>query len=149
MLSLSEMFASLGAPLTNQRWSWGAERPNGGALFLRVWQDECAKIDNRRAVRITANTYFAGKPDNLGNTERLKHVGLIRAGRTAYLIMCVAVDPGAEPRKIAHFNDREVFVGGEVFDYEDDVWIELVSRKPITEVRANNSLEPTRLEEKT
>jgi hypothetical protein len=101
MLSLTEMFASLGAPLANQRWSWGAERQNDGAVFLRVWQDESRKLDGRRSVRLTANAFFAEKPDNLGNAERLRHVELIRSGRPAYLVMCVAVDPKVEPRTIS------------------------------------------------
>lgn len=141
MLSLTETFSSLGAPLTNQRWSWGAERQDDGAVFLRVWQDECDKIDGRRAVRITANDDFADKPDNLGNAERLKHVELIRAGRLVYLIMCVALNPNEEPRKIAKFNDREVFVGGAVFDHAGDAWVELVSRRPFSAVRPKTSAE--------
>jgi hypothetical protein len=144
MLSLTEMFASLGAPLANQRWSWGAERPSDGAVFLRVWQDESKKLDGRRSVRLTANSFFADKLDNLGNAERLRHVNLIRSGRSAYLVMCVAVDPRLEPRTISKFNGHEVFVGGVLADFEGDAWIELASRRPVSEVRPNKSLERTR-----
>jgi len=138
-MSLTEMFASLGAPLKNQRWSWGAERSEDAVVFLRVWQDECDKINDRRAVRITANSYFADKPNNLGNIERLKHVELIRSGRTTFLIMCAAVDPKAEPRVISQFNEREVFIGGAIIEHDGDTWIELSSRKPVSEVRPNKS----------
>ncbi len=144
MLSLTEMFAALGAPLTNQRWSWGAERQSDGAIVLRVWQDECSKIEGHHAVRITATEYFEDKPNNLGNTERLKHVELIRAGRTVYLVMCAAVDTKVEPRAIAHFNDKEVFVGGRLFDHEGDAWVELQTRKPVSELLPNKSLKRSR-----
>lgn len=144
MLSLTEMFASLGAPLANQRWSWGAERSSDGAVFLRVWQDECRKIEGRRCVRLTANAFFADKPDNLGNAERLRHVALVRSGRPVYLVMCVAVDPKLEPRTIARFNRDEVFVGGALVDHEGDAWIELAARKPVREVRPDSSLGRTR-----
>ena len=38
-MSLSGYFRSLGAPLKNYRWSWGAVSPVG-EVNLRVWTDE-------------------------------------------------------------------------------------------------------------
>ena len=38
-MSISGLFTLLGAPLANNRWSWGSQRASDGAVFLRVWQD--------------------------------------------------------------------------------------------------------------
>jgi hypothetical protein len=141
MLSITDMFKSLGAPLVNPLWSWGAERSADGAIFLRVWQDRCATVRGRRSVRITSNAYFRDKPDSLGNAERMRHVDLIRSGRPAYLLMCTVEDPSAHPRAIAKYNDAEVFVGGELIDHEGDAWLVLAERRPVAKVRPNNSLQ--------
>ena len=93
------------------------------------------KRDGVRFVRLTANAVFAGRPDSLGNAERLKHVELIRSGRPAYLLMCLAADPKADPRTIANFNGNEVFVGGLLVDLDGDAWIELAGRRPVAEAR--------------
>ncbi len=137
MLSLTEPFASLHSPLANSLWSWGARRDADGAVFLRVWQDECRTIAGRPAVRITARAYFADKPDNLGWKERLAHVALIRAGCPAYLIMCTAANTQVEPRTIQHFNASELSVAGALFEHEGDYWLELAGRRSIASFRTN------------
>ena len=134
-MSLSELFAYLGAPLANNRWSWGAIRNRDGAVFLRVWQDEWQKVDGRRAVRITDNQFFADAADNLGYSERLRHIDLLRNGNPGFMIMCLANDLAANPRTIHSFNEREVFVGGAVIDHDGEVWLEAVRREPIANVR--------------
>ena len=144
MPSLTEMFKNLGAPLANQRWAWGAERESDGAIFLRVWQDECGKLNGKRAVRVTANDFFKNNQNNLGYAERAKHVSLIRSGRPVYLVMCIAKDSAAVPREIAGFDDKDVFVGGALMDHDGETWIELAARKPAREVRSSNSTDRTR-----
>ena len=144
MLSLTEIFASVGAPLANSRWSWGAQRRADGAVFLRVWQDECKKIEGKRVVCLNAREAFEDKSDNLGYVERNQHVAQVRNGNPCYLIMCHAVDPKASPRTIANFNGREVFVGGELHAFDGDAWIELKARATIGSVRPNKSLERAR-----
>ena len=43
-IRIGEFFANtLGAPLRNLRWSWGAFIVGGNRLFLRVWEHECKK----------------------------------------------------------------------------------------------------------
>jgi hypothetical protein len=144
MLSLTEMFSSLGAPLANSRWAWGAERPSDGVVFLRVWQDECSRLDGKSFVRVTAHEFFKDRPDNLGFAERLSHLSLLRAGTPCYMIMCHAEDTKAHPRSIAGYNDRELFVGGSVIEFDGDTWIELKARVPVSHLRPNKSLERSR-----
>ncbi|MNG74488.1 hypothetical protein D3C76_1120100 [compost metagenome] len=43
-MTQSEFFKSLGAPLKNTRWSWGARRSDG-ALVLRIWKDRTKEFD--------------------------------------------------------------------------------------------------------
>jgi len=89
-MSLSSLFNRLGAPLHNNRWSWGAVRANDGSVFLRVWQDESKVINGKRFMRITANEYFQNNdPNNLGYQERLKHIQQIQTGAKSYMIVCV------------------------------------------------------------
>ncbi len=141
MLSQEEFFRSLGAPLHNVRWSWGAVRAADNVVLLRVWQDETRKFDGKLYVMVTARKWFADDPDNLGNSERLKHVEAIRKGAASIAIMCVAVDPKASPRKMASFNKNELFVGGAILEAEGEDWLELVKRVPVGSLRPNKSLE--------
>jgi hypothetical protein len=138
VLSQEEFFRSLAAPLHNVRWSWGAVRPDG-IVILRVWQDETRKFDGKLHVMITARKWFADDPDNLGNSERLKHVKAIREGAASAAIMCVAADPKASPRRMASFNKDELFLGGAVLEADGEDWLELVKRVPVGSLRSNTS----------
>jgi hypothetical protein len=136
-MTLSDLFAYLGAPLANMRWSWGAVRATDSAVFLRVWQDEGQKIDGRYFTRISANAYFlANEPKNLGYMERSRHIDLIRGGARSYMIMCRGRDIEGSPREIVGFDDSEVFVGGELIELEGESWLQRVGRKPRAELRA-------------
>lgn len=128
------LFERLEAPLGNVRWSWGAVRQRDGAVFLRVWQDECRKFDNRLFMRITEHDYFSkNDPTNLGWQERLKHVELIRKGSLSYMIMCVAEDMNATPRKVQSFNKEVVFRGGHLVEHDGETWLELGERIDVTD----------------
>jgi hypothetical protein len=129
------LFAMLGAPLTNSRWSWGAVRPEDGAVFLRVWQDRMQTHDGSQFVQITNHARFRNGPANCGYRERLKHVELIRGGAPRYLIVCEAVDPAARPRRIRSFNAAEVFPGGRVVELNGDWWVEVLPGVAVQEVR--------------
>lgn len=128
-MSISAHFFSLGAPLRNIRWSWGAVRNSDGAIFLRVWRDEKIHQDRRSFMRVTAHAHFVDRPQNLGWRERLRQVEEIKGGAIAYMIVCDAVDPSAVPRTIRKFDNKTIFLGGELLEYEGDSWLELA--KPI------------------
>jgi len=108
-MSLSRYFALLGAPLKNVRWSWGAERPSDGALVLRQWEDHILEKDGERFIRLW--NYDAPSPPrtDLGALERLRHIRQIEKGRRCFIILVVAEDKRAQPRKIVSFNYSEVF----------------------------------------
>lgn len=129
-MSQAEMFASVGAPLNNVRWSWGGVRESDDVVFLRVWQDGTQKIDGKRYIWISDELPPEG---DLGASERLQHVKLVESGRPCYLIMCQAVDTNAAPRQVQSFNAKEVFVGGEVVVDDGSYWIELKGRVPVRE----------------
>jgi len=135
-MSLSALFNSLGAPLHNNRWSWGAIRKEDCAVFLRVWQDETKIFNDKRFMRITANEYFQNNdPNNLGYQERLSQIEQIRNGAKSYMIVCVAEDTNAIPRSITSFNSNEVFEGGELITEAGDVWLEFGKRLAVQLVK--------------
>ena len=122
---MKEFFNALDAPLTNQRWSWGAVRRDG-AVFLRVWQDEVQKQDGAYFVKITYKRESEEQRDSAGNRERLRHVERICKGATVFLIMCVAKDVTAVPRKVKQFDAENVRRGGRLRNIAGEWWIELV-----------------------
>lgn len=68
-------------------------------------------------MMVTHHEKYLGDEDNLGYQERLDHVAKIRGGARCFMIMCLAEDVTAVPRKIKSFNSDEVFVGGEVIEF--------------------------------
>ena len=131
----SDFFRYLGAPLANQRWSWGAVRQADNVVVLRVWQDETRKFDGKLHVMVTAHQWFADDPGNLGDVERLRHLDAIRAGLRAFAVMCVAADPRESPRRISKFNRDELFVGGTLRTEDGEEWLELTGRVPASTLR--------------
>jgi hypothetical protein len=134
-VTLSELFTSLGAPLANQRWSWGAVRKSDGAVFLRVWQHEGRTVDGLRVTQVSFGEFFKRDPANLGCAERLGHLELVRNGSPSYMIMCLARDPTATRRVIKSFDRDSVFLGGRLVDIDGDLWLERADRLPITKAR--------------
>ena len=134
-MTLSGLFEYVGAPLANGRWSWGAIRESDSAVLLRVWQDEYKKIEERGSAEVIS--VFKGSDERLGHAERLEHVSRIRSGAPSYMIMCLAKDAKASPRKIASFNKDDIFVGGQLIDEADGCsWLQIADRRPVVAVRA-------------
>lgn len=132
--SVTEIFVRLGAPLVNQRWSWGAIRASDGAVLLRVWQDQTCRVDDARYVLVANHAAFAGDAATAGYQERIRHLEAIRGGAPSFLVMVEVKDPKAEPRTIKSVNDREVFTGGRLLELDQRTWLELVARKPLSEI---------------
>jgi len=133
-MTQTEMFKRLGAPLANPRWSWGSVRADDQAVFLRVWQDRKIKQDGHWFMMVTHHEKYVDKEDNLGYQERLMHVEKVRAGAPCFMVMCLAEDVNAVPRKIKSFNRDEVFFGGRVIELNGDTWVEIADRKPVSAV---------------
>jgi hypothetical protein len=129
-MTQKDLFARLGAPLKNVRWSWGSVRSDG-TVFLRVWQDEIQQYDGSRYVRVL-NT--SDPPGQLGYQERLTHIERVKEGAPCYMIMCVAVDENILPRRMKEFIEDEVFPGGKIVKLNGDWWIEVRPRVPVRQV---------------
>ena len=137
MSSISSHFENLGAPLKNSRWSWGAVRPEDGAVFLRVWQDRKVVENHKPWYMITHHEkYQEQHADNLGYQERNQHVALIRQGRPCFLVMCLAKDAEASPREIKSFNQRDIFVAGEIKEIGVNTYVQMVNRLPIKDIQS-------------
>ena len=133
--AIAKFFLSLGAPLKNIRWSWGAIHPVDGAVFLRVWQDR-KFVENRvMFMMVTHNEMYQGIDDNnLGYCERREHIAAISVGAPCYMVMCLAVDPSASPRQIKSFNSVDLFVGGGIVERDGDSYIQVKERIPVLKV---------------
>lgn len=133
MASITEHFKYLGAPLANQRWSWGGVRDSDGAVFLRAWQDQIKTLEPKRHYVLVADRARYGEEGDgsPGHQERLEHLDRIRAGATAYVVMCINRAGSGSPRQIESFQRREVWRGGELVEIDGDTFIELGERERI------------------
>ena len=62
-MRISDFFRDvLHASLANTRWSWGAENPNTGQLFLRVWVDERDIVDGVDQIHLLGSTWRRRSP---------------------------------------------------------------------------------------
>ncbi|MDQ7968574.1 MAG: hypothetical protein REI95_02935, partial [Oxalicibacterium faecigallinarum] len=131
----SALFKELGAPLNKHMWSWGSVRETDGAVFLRVWQDGTKKMIERGGRYYTWVTDVVDADQSLGANERRAHVEMIRGGRDSYMIMCQAVDDEAKVRDIAGFNEDELFLGGELWEFDGAIWLEHTGRVQVRDIR--------------
>jgi hypothetical protein len=136
--SISSFFESLGAPLKNIRWSWGAVRRDG-TVVLRVWNDFIQVIDGEECALVD----YKPKPGRkeLGYRERLEHVNLLRSGRPCLMVLCTAEDDSHHVpdtgvvRRIVAFEAQTVLVGGGLVRQSDGrVWMRIADRRPAASV---------------
>ena len=132
-MSLTDFYRKLGAPLTNNRWSWGSTMQDGTVL-LRVWQDRVEKIDGKRYVVVANHNIEAYTPNNLGYKERLDHLRTASAGSNCLLIMCLAKDPEVNPRSIKSYNKNYVFVGGTTIEKDERTYMEIVDKISVDKI---------------
>lgn len=132
-MSITALFEKLGAPLANSRWSWGGMREDG-SVVLRVWQNETRRIDGKLHIQLTHREMFVGREVNLGYLERNRHVEQIRTGARCYMVMCEPKSTQTVPREIKGFNEREVFVAGDVIEHDGDLWASIADRNPVSQV---------------
>jgi hypothetical protein len=48
--------------------------------------------------------------------------------------MCIARDEHERPRVILDFHDEDVFVGGELAEFDSSIWIRVAGRRPASEI---------------
>ena len=109
----------LGAELNNIRNSWGAVNQVHHTVFLRTWEDQNKSIDGRDHVLLLGGDW---KHSLVGYRERVRHVGMLRAGWAVFAVYCTAEDPNAEgAKKIRSFDDKTVRLLGEVIEQDGDL----------------------------
>jgi len=129
-----DFFISLGAPLHNVRWSWGALRQDG-VVVLRIWKDQ---------VRVFEGEGTFAQVDRVGDVrrstpgakERADHVARIRQGARSLLVMCEAEDVDARPRKVLSYERGELYQGERVIERDGMAWIGIGHPVPIEEALA-------------
>lgn len=105
-LSISKFFESLGCPLKNQRWSWGAR--SGHTLILRTWSDEYSVAAKSVVVLRSPDGYKSA--ESYGLDERIGHAqALWNGGLAGYTVIANAKSATEHPRKISNFRDDAVF----------------------------------------
>jgi hypothetical protein len=103
---ISSFFESLGFPLRNVRWSWGAKA--GGTVVFRSWSDEFAVRE--RTVLVLREPDARQHTESFGLDERLTQLEQLWAGGLAgYTVIANVKDPAAQPREIKDFRDDVVF----------------------------------------
>ena len=111
-MTISQFFASLGAPLKNVRTSWGALGADG-TVVLRVWQHEIARDEYGYYVRIA-------RPETV-TAERLEHIDMIRYGAKAICISCVeAKYKGRNSGRIKSFS-KDYYIAEPFGTYTDEL----------------------------
>lgn len=134
-MSITSFFEQIGAPLANNRWSWGGIDEAQRRVFLRAWQDQTRTIEGKRYVRLAHHEKYRDNPENLGYRERLRHLEAVRHSHEAFVVMCKAKDVSERPRTIESFDSRDVFKIGEVRSIDGDEWGEIVSRVSVKDLR--------------
>ena len=127
-------FVYLGAPLVNERWSWGAESP-GGTVYLAVWKDQIRTDSAGQRVLVV---HGSGRRASNGWRERLFHVRRIRSGVPAFCVVCVSEAPMPGNRRLLYFEQDHLLIGGALQpdvepDGQRDVWLEIVGRVAVAD----------------
>lgn len=129
-MSISNFFENtLGANLSNARWSWGASNPNSNQLFLRVWDDQLETVDTVERISILSTEWNGA---SAGFPERKRHVEALRNGAEGFGVLCTAKDihsPGT--RTIADFDSETLLKFGEIIDEGTRVYAMVLDRIPV------------------
>ena len=123
--SINAFFAeTLGAPLKNARWSWGAVHPDTGVVYLRVWEGEIRTVNGIRYARLGTRLKPGRSPSRPGYRERLQHVELVRQGAVVRCILCRENDPPVNGRRIRSFRRTPIY-GLRVHRFDGEDWLVL------------------------
>ena len=130
---MTRFFESLGAPLSNSPWSWGARRQDG-AIFLRQWESDVFAEDGQEYAIVADNAPSTADRRSLGWKERQRYIQAIRSGSPCFLVIVVAEDVTASPRTVRSFNVREIVVtDGSLTSKRGHTCVRVVDRRPVSE----------------
>ena len=124
---------TLGANLSNSRWSWGAFNPQTNQLFLRVWRDQLRKKDGVEFITLLGKKNWDGR--SLGYPERQRHVEAIRNGAEGYGVLCTSAGintPGK--RLIKDFDQDYLLKCGKIIEGRTKVYAQIVDRVPVEKI---------------
>lgn len=106
MASISTFFRrTLGAPLRNDRWSWGAMNESTGQLYLRVWADQREEVDGVPCFLLKEHSWAT---TSRGSPERQRQIELMKQGAQAFGVVCVARNIHAPHRTIKNFDSESL-----------------------------------------
>lgn len=124
-MTVTDLYRKLDATSKSQLLkTWGALSMHG-FIVLRVWEDEFERI-NGTPFALILNPSKAAR-----NEEREEHVEMIRHGTKACAVMNKRPHPGASATSIS----KDAFICGGLVEQGDQVWIELVERVSLDEVK--------------
>jgi len=114
ILSLTEFFkVKLNSPMLNNRWSWGAVKSDGSAVYLSVWQDEIMRDNPKDPKSTTWVNVLWGEAlwnevngASMARDERIQHIELLKSGVPGYALVKIAKDVKAMPREMKEFNSE-------------------------------------------
>lgn len=123
-MCISDFFEKkLGAPLRCKRRSWGSARPTG-EVVLRVWKDEIKRIDGKQCALVLNKEFVSD--DRFGNSERVDHLSMIDKGALAVCVICTSSE--SRPRKITHYNDRDLWQATELKHVNGSIYLLLENK---------------------
>jgi|SRR5579862_7775961 len=131
-MGMTRFFESLGAPLKNVRWSWGARRAKDGVIFLRAWKDEQHTDAEGRQWVMIANSGYASTH---GFRERQAHIRQVESGARCLLVICEAEDPSASPRVVRTFDPNTLIEGRDIKVKDGQTWIRVIGYKRVSSLR--------------
>lgn len=134
VISITEFFTALDAPLRNRMWSWGALTDSTNAVVFRVWDDESETINGKLHFRLTKHSLFQGLDARrtMGYRERLEHIQIAKSMCRAFFVYVIPEeDQTIQPRTIVGYHDDIVgFCENITVDDQGDYWGEETRRIP-------------------
>jgi len=96
-------YAHFGITLKNERWSWSGRTPDGSKVVLSIWRDEIDYKSRPPKCDYFGHSRLSIWIDKPGNRERIDNLIWARdhCGGLFGVVIASAVNPNAEPRKIA------------------------------------------------
>ncbi len=132
-MAISAFFRrTLGAPLKNDRWSWGAINESTGQLFLRVWADERQTVDGVHCYLIKENSWAS---TSRGSPERQRQIEMMKDGTQAFGVVCVARDIHAARRTIESFDSDSLVKFGPVIERDGSTYATIAGQVMARAVR--------------
>lgn len=104
----------LGAELRNERWSWGAQNPQTGQVFLKVWADQRETTDGVDRIRVLRPRRESH--ESAGYNEQVAHLAAISSGAPGYGVVCTAKEPGSGRASIKSFDADNLLRFGRLID---------------------------------